>query len=311
MLSNLDKLNRLEFKCLKVEIQKIDDRKKVANILEYDEYVTCGHCGSTKHVKYGVRNDLQRYKCSKCGKTFNQLTGTPLARLRKKGRWLTYSDCLNNGYTLLKSAMLTEVSESTSFRWRHRLLANLVDLKPMGQNGVVESSETYFRYSEKGTRNPSERAVEVNKNAPKVFVFSNLDRNRNVTNQVLMDKKSSAVDKSIMKLISEDILYVSSNESFYSELAQNFNLRHGKLNVKRGESVKKQIVHLKNIDNYNYRLHDWMKRFRGVATKYLVNYLGWFRELDEHGMTTPVVTRLVRAKSLSSRPYLPVVDCSK
>jgi transposase-like protein len=33
-------------------------------------------------------DDLQRYKCRVCGVTFNALTGTPLARLRQREKWL-------------------------------------------------------------------------------------------------------------------------------------------------------------------------------------------------------------------------------
>jgi transposase-like protein len=308
MLSSLEGLTHQELVKLKEEIQKIDDRKKVANILEYKENVTCGHCGSAKHVRYGRRNDLQRYKCSKCGKTFNQLTGTPLARLRKKGRWFVYSDCLNNGLTLKMSSMFTEVAMSTAFRWRHRLLANTQDLQPTSMNGVVESAETYFRYSEKGSRKPSEQTVEVNKNASKVYVLSNRDRNQNQSNEILMNLKSDNVSSSIMGMIANDILYVSDDKKFYKTLASRFQLRQGVLRVNSGEVIKKQVVHLNNINDYFKRLHDWMKRFNGVATKYLVNYLGWFRELDEHNMKTPNETRLIRAKSIRTMPYLAQIE---
>ena len=30
-----------------------------------------------------------------------------------------------------------------------------------------------------------------------------------------------------------------------------------------------------NVNAYHSRLNIWMVRFHGVATKYLVNYLGW------------------------------------
>jgi transposase-like protein len=308
MLSSLDGLTYQELVKIKEEIRKIDDRKKVANILEEQQYVTCGHCGSSSYVKYGRRNDLQRYKCKKCGKTFNQLTSTPLARLRKKGRWFVYSDCLNNGLTLRISSMFTGVAMSTAFRWRHRLLTNTQQLHPSSMNGVVESAETYFRYSEKGSRKPSELAVEVNKEAPKVYVFSNRDRNQNQTNEILMDFSPEKVSETQMLKIAKDILFVSDSREFYRSLAQKFNLRQGVLNLKKGELIKKQVVHLNNINDYFVRLHDWMKRFNGVATKYLVNYLGWFRELDEHNMKTPIETRLFRAKSIFSKPYQPIIE---
>ena len=35
-----------------------------------------------------------------------------------------------------------------------------------------------------------------------------------------------------------------------------------------------------NINAYHNRLKSWIARFRGVATKYLSNYLGWHRMLD-------------------------------
>ena len=49
---------------------------------------------------------MQRYKCRECKKTFNSLTGTPLANLQKKGHWLDYSYCLTQGYTIRKAAKI-------------------------------------------------------------------------------------------------------------------------------------------------------------------------------------------------------------
>src|SRR5579864_6513230 len=48
----------------------------------------CPHCKSQRLVRNGMADGLQRYKCRTCGKTFNALTGTPLARLRHKSKWL-------------------------------------------------------------------------------------------------------------------------------------------------------------------------------------------------------------------------------
>ena len=38
--------------------------------------------------------------------------------------------------------------------------------------------------------------------------------------------------------------------------------------------------HVQNVNAFASRLRTWMVRFKGVATKYLANYLGWFRMLD-------------------------------
>ena len=38
--------------------------------------------------------------------------------------------------------------------------------------------------------------------------------------------------------------------------------------------------HVQSVNRYDSSLKSWMARFRGVATKYLANYLGWRRSLD-------------------------------
>ena len=40
------------------------------------------------------------------------------------------------------------------------------------------------------------------------------------------------------------------------------------------------VYHVQNVNAYDSRLKDWIRRFRGVATRYLDSYLGWFRAID-------------------------------
>jgi len=46
---------------------------------------------------------LQRYRCASCYATFNALTGTPLARLRHKEKWLEYTQQLAEGQSVRNS----------------------------------------------------------------------------------------------------------------------------------------------------------------------------------------------------------------
>ena len=50
----------------------------------------CPDCASHQHYRHGITRGLQRYRCRACGRTFSALTGTPLARLRHRARWLDY-----------------------------------------------------------------------------------------------------------------------------------------------------------------------------------------------------------------------------
>src|ERR1019366_189247 len=77
----------------------------------------CPHCAAEGAVIRGQANGLRRYFCRGCGKTFNCLTGTPLARLRHKERWSEFG-------------------------------AGVVKLR-----GIVEADETFVLASRKGERN--------------------------------------------------------------------------------------------------------------------------------------------------------------
>jgi transposase-like protein len=53
----------------------------------------CPHCGTEgAHLHGKDKNDRQRFRCcaNECHRTFNILTGTPMARTRKPGRWGHY-----------------------------------------------------------------------------------------------------------------------------------------------------------------------------------------------------------------------------
>ena len=60
------------------------------------------------------------------------------------------------------------------------------------------------------------------------------------------------------------------------------------LHVTAGQHVRQQVFHVQHVNAYASRLKQWIRRFNGVATTYLPNYLGW-RRLIEHcaGQLTP------------------------
>ena len=43
------------------------------------------------------------------------------------------------------------------------------------------------------------------------------------------------------------------------------------------------VYHIQNANAYHSRLKEWMRRFHGVATKYLDHYLGWRRMIETFG----------------------------
>lgn len=84
----------------------------------------CPHCGSIRFVKDGHANGRQRFRCreSGCEKTFNAMTGTPLARLHMPEKHLENARLMADGLSIRVTAERLGVSVPTAFKWRHRFL---------------------------------------------------------------------------------------------------------------------------------------------------------------------------------------------
>lgn len=114
--------------------------------------LACVHCGSVKVKRNGKYKNRQRYLCRDCGKSFNDLTNTPISGTHYLGKWPTFFQLIVEGYTLLKIAERLNIHLSTSFYWRHKVLFALRSLGFHTLKGIVESDETFFKESLKGRK---------------------------------------------------------------------------------------------------------------------------------------------------------------
>src|SRR3954453_8987440 len=64
----------------------------------------CPHCAATALQRWGYASGLRRHRRTACRQTFDALTGTSLARLRKKACRLAYGEALAAGMTLVRAA---------------------------------------------------------------------------------------------------------------------------------------------------------------------------------------------------------------
>ena len=116
------------------------------------ERLGCAHCGADEIVGWGRSHGLPRYRCKACRRTFNAATGTGMARLRKKDRWLDQAQAMIEGVSLAKAAERCRVHPTTAYRWRHRFLTAQALDKPRTLQGIVEADETFILESFKGRR---------------------------------------------------------------------------------------------------------------------------------------------------------------
>lgn len=258
-------------------------------------HLECPRCRSQSFHRHGHAHGLQRFRCKGCGKTYNSLTGTPMAWLHYKFKWLDYSDCLLNSYTIRKAAHRCEIHKNTSLRWRHRFLSLPKTDRPQGLHGITEADEMYFLESEKGSkylnRPPRKRggaASQRGTSYEQVCVLVARDRTGQtldfITGKGPVTKKQLA--RCLLGVIDKDVLLVSDSNASYRYFARDNGISHRAINLAAGVRVN-GAIHIQNVNAYHSRFREWMHRFHGVASHYLPNYLGWRWILDAKRVVSP------------------------
>lgn len=273
---------------------------------------SCPHCSSTHYQKWGVRSNLPRYYCGSCKRTFNALTGTPLARLRHKDKWMDFANDLIESKSIRESARHCGVKKDTAFRWRHRMLNNPKSLTPHHLHGIVEFDETYFLESHKGEqhleRKPRKRGGRASQrgvSSEQTAVLVARDRNGNTMDAILFKSNQTTLAEVMLPVVDEDALLCSDKKRSYLAFAKTNHLTHKTVNSSAKEYVKEKIYHIQNVNAYDSRLKLWIKRFNGVATKYLESYLAWMRLLDrEKNLSATRLLGLVSKRQMICLPLM-------
>ena len=244
----------------------------------------CPRCGAAGAVSRGRARGLRRYQCKSCGRTFNAATGTPLSGLHRKDRWLAHGECLAEGLTVREAARRCGIAVNTAFRWRHRFLA------AKGQSGrltgIVEADETYVLESRKGERNldrkPRRRGGRAGKRGlskEQVPVLVAADRSGATVSARLPAVSADALRGVIEPAAGGDIVLVSDGHRAYPPCAAAMGVRHEALNLSGGERVR-DAFHIQTVNSRHSQLKGFLRRRRGIATKYLDSYLRWFHRIE-------------------------------
>lgn len=244
----------------------------------------CVHCASPRVQRWGCFSGRQRYRCNGCRRTFSDLTGTPLAYTKRLSHWPGFLACWQQSASVRRTAALISVHPTTAFRWRHLLCDALRSVERPGLRGWTEAIDLRFRYSEKGQARRGLRRRRGQR--------EQRDRRR-VSVVVLHDRLGSAAG-TIMgwsrphlptlvercgEWLGQSTLLLSSHRRFEPLAAAAVALGLPHVRVARSPSVDARM-HLVNATSHATRLLEWLERFRGVATRYLDNYLAWHRHIE-------------------------------
>ena len=280
----------------------------------------CPNCGSTeKVVRFGKRNGIQRYRCKDCSRVFTTTTNTVLEGTRKPiAVWKKYVECMLNGLSVRKSAAICGISKNQSFIWRHKILDAMSknNDKEAHLRGIIEADETFFRISFKGSRNlprdahhrgePSEKR---GLSKDKVCVVCAVDREGAEFSKLSNLGKISVDDleNAYSGRIAENSIFCTDSEKAYRKFAKNNG--YELIQIASGKH-KAGVYHINHVNAMHSKMKKFMRRFNGVVTKYLQNYLSWFSMMNlcinDVIASFVKVAYFMKCAYISDRPSVPV-----
>jgi transposase-like protein len=269
----------------------------------------CPHCANRDVVRWGQASELPQYRCKACSRTFNALTKTPLAKLRLKEKWTEQTKAMIDGVSTAKAAERCGVHYTTAFRWRHRFLASLASDKPRTMTGVVEGDETFILESFKGKRSkmprkPRKRGGKSAKrglSAEQIPVIVARDRDGCTTDAVLPRLNRVSIAAALAGVVTPANQFCCDGGNAIVAFARKAGIPTHILPAPGKPNPQAPDFHINNVNAYHGRLKEWLRRFHGVATKNLPNYLGWRRTLEAMGQAASSTAMILGAIGLG--PY--------
>ena len=242
-------------------------------------------------VGWGRSHGLLRFRCKSCGRTFNALTKTPMAHLRKKEKWLDHARAMIEGKSLAKTAALCGVHPTTAFRWRHRFLRAPASDKPRGLRGIVEADETFILESFKGrwsdlprkARKRGGTARHAGLYQDNIPILVARDRNGATFDAILPQVDGASVSLALAGVVTPSNHLIGDGGKAIATFARRAGIPFHAVPAPGKPTPAAPHLHINNVNAYHGRLKQWLNRFNGVATKNLPNYLGSRRALEAWG----------------------------
>ena len=176
--------------------------------------------------------------------------------------------------------------------------------------GIAEADETFFLHSRKGQRNLDRkprrrggRAAKRGLSREQVPVLVARDRAGATANLILAADSKAELVAALKPLLPTDTILCTDGSSVLAAAVKEIGITHRPVNVSAGRRVIGGVYHIQNVNAYDSRLKNWIRRFHGIATKYLDSYLGWFRTLDRSATAEPQPAWLLEL-AIGKRPIL-------
>ncbi|MEX5744055.1 IS1595 family transposase, partial [Massilia sp. X63] len=170
--------------------------------------------------------------------------------------------------------------------------------RPQLLNGIAEADEMFLLESQKGAKKLDRPARKRGGRAGKRGISRELD-----CILVARDRGGQTIDavvgrgaltaahlaRHLLPRLDRQVLLVSDGHAAYRAFARQHGIAHQAVDLRAGVRVRRSAagaIHVQNVNAYHSRFRQWLSRFRGVASRYLSNYLGWHWALDGNRITS-------------------------
>ena len=261
-----------------------DSRRKLLN----NKQGSCPHCGDNKYVKFGFKSKSQRYKCKSCKRSFTEYSGTWIAGIHHKDKLDDYLVLMLEEKSLDKIKITLSINKKTAFDWRHKVLASLSQNDNDDFTGVTESDETFFLNSEKGRsvthresrkRGGSSKTRGISNDQVAVIVTQDRKTGLDLTVATMGRLKKVDIENAIGSRVKPNKTILCSDAHVsYKGFAIDNKIEHHTLKAIIKQRVKNKVYHIQHVNSTHNKLKKWIDNtFWGVSTKYLQQYLNWYR----------------------------------
>ena len=214
------------------------------------------------------------------------ITKTPFAKLHKCHIWEAYAHCMELKLTLRQAASECGINLKTAFLWRHRFLMAQAGKNDDKLSGIIEVDEFFLAYSEKGSKTitlPKKArkrgsAIDKRTKEGQVAILLSIDRSNHMINPILSADTTTEIAANFAANIVDNSVLCSDGSWAYVAIAKEKNCDHKRL-INNKIRVVDKAYHIQTVNGAIAHFKSWVNgKMKGVATKYLSNYLAWFRE---------------------------------
>ncbi|NKX28588.1 IS1595 family transposase [Rhodobacteraceae bacterium R_SAG6] len=284
-----------------------DVRRKTEALAEIESRTEqehkCPHCGDDRRQKWGrTRTKVQRYRCLGCQKTFCGRTTSRIRHIHRPDLFLeVIQDMLGTRApsSIRQLANRLGLDKHTIWRWRLIIMECLAGSSSDQFAGIVEADEAFQRESRKGSREwvrykrdpknnpkpPRLRWYEYGKKGVKMLrglsrwqlpILTVVDRSGSKMVQRIPNRHNATISNALASVVPPDAVLCSDAHQAYRSFAQAAGMEHFVVGGAKGKAKATASHHIQNINSLHSRYEDFIRQFKGPASKYLRGYLDWF-----------------------------------